>query len=62
MTKREEFKVRYHGGMGPWDGCTDGEVYRAVDHATDQERYLILVNDYGAQSSLLKSKFDLVEE
>lgn len=46
----------------PYDGCTCGYTYECIESPKDDTRYIVLENDFGGTSNLLKEKFEEIKE
>jgi hypothetical protein len=52
----------YKGDTGFFDGCTNGCHYHVIDDRERNGGLIVLVNDLGSTSKLLKEKFEFVSK
>lgn len=57
--KKVYLKVIYNGGMDYYDGLTTGREYGVHDEKDNQ---YVVINDAGSTSTILKSKFKVMNE
>ena len=60
QTFRENCGVQatYISNMGFYDACSKGHQYLVIDNPKDADRVIVVHNDLGGSSSLLREKFE----